>query len=47
MGDLSLPGYEFVSLNSGKVDARDQLVLVEFHQDTLTFEPISDPINVG
>ena len=47
MEDLSLPGYRYASLSSQKVDARDQLVLVEFHLDTLTFDPISDPIDVG
>jgi hypothetical protein len=45
--DLSLPGYEFASLSSDKVDARDQLVLVEFNLETLSFDPISDPIDVG
>jgi len=45
--DLSIPGYEFVSLSSDKVDARDQLVLAEYDLDTLTFEPISDPVDVG
>lgn len=45
--DLDIPGYRFVSLDSTKVDARDQLVLVEFNLDTLTFDPISDPIDVG
>jgi len=45
--DLSIPGYDFVSLSSDKVDARDQLVLVEFNLDTLSFDPISDPIDVG
>ena len=34
-------------MSSEKVDARDQLVLVELDLDTLTFEPISDPIDVG
>jgi len=47
MDDLSIPGYQFASLSSQKVDARDQLVLVEFQLDTLTFDPISDPIDVG
>lgn len=45
--DLALPGYQFASLSSQKVDARDQLVLVEYHLDTLSFDPISDPIDVG
>jgi hypothetical protein len=45
--DLSLPGYDFVSINADKVDARDQLVMVEFNLDTLSFDPISDPVNVG
>jgi len=45
--DLSVPGYEFVSLSSDKIDARDQLVVVEYDLETLTFEPISDPIDVG
>ncbi len=45
--DLSIPGYDFVSLSSDKVDARDQLVLVEFNLETLTFDPISDAIDVG
>lgn len=45
--DLELPGYEYVSLSSDKVDVRDQLVLVEFNLDTLSFDPISDPIDVG
>ncbi|MDH3704633.1 MAG: ABC transporter substrate-binding protein [Acidimicrobiia bacterium] len=45
--DLSVPGYDFVSLSSTKVDARDQLVLVEFDLETLSFDPISDPVDVG
>ncbi|MGI9600524.1 MAG: hypothetical protein ACR2QE_01475 [Acidimicrobiales bacterium] len=45
--DLSVPGYAFASLASDKVDARDQLVLVEFDLETLTFEPISEPVDVG
>lgn len=45
--DLQVPGYEFSSLSSSKVDARDQLVLVEYDLATLTFNPISEPINVG
>jgi len=45
--DLSLPGYTFASLSSDKVDARDQLVLVEFNLATLSFDPISEPIDVG
>lgn len=45
--DLDIPGYQFVSLSSDKVDARDQLVLVEYNLDTMTFDPISDPIDVG
>ena len=45
--DLDLPGYQFVSLSSEKVDARDQLVLVEFDLETLSFDPISEPIDVG
>jgi len=45
--DLEIPGYRFASLSSDKVDARDQLVLVEFDLETLDFVPISEPINVG
>jgi hypothetical protein len=45
--DLSIPGYEFVSLSSDKVDTRDQLVLVEFDLETLSFDPITEPTDVG
>ncbi|MDH3704575.1 MAG: ABC transporter substrate-binding protein [Acidimicrobiia bacterium] len=45
--DLTVPGFEFVSLSSAKTDARDSLVLVEYDLDTLTFEPISAPVDVG
>lgn len=45
--DLTVPGFEFVSLSSDKTDARDSLVLVEYDLQTLTFEPISEPVDVG
>jgi hypothetical protein len=45
--DLSLPGYKFATIRADKVDARDQLVLVEYDRANLTFVPISDAIDVG
>ncbi len=45
--DLSIPGYEFVSLGSDKVDARDQLILVEYDLATRTFVALTDFIDVG
>jgi hypothetical protein len=45
--DIVVPGYEFSSFSSTKVDARDTLVLVEYDLGTLTFVPISEPIDVG
>lgn len=47
LDDLDLPGYQFASMSSTKVDARDQLVLVEYDLETGDFNPISDPIDVG
>ncbi|MDW3217757.1 MAG: hypothetical protein R8F63_04015 [Acidimicrobiales bacterium] len=47
LSDLDIPGYQFASLSSDKVDARDQLVLVEYNLETMTFDPISEPIDVG
>ncbi len=45
--DLSIPGFDFVSLSSDKIDVLDQLVLVEYDLETLSFNPISDPIDIG
>lgn len=45
--DLVVPGYAYSSFSGEKVDARDSLVLVEYDLDSLTFVPISDPIDVG
>jgi len=41
--DLKVPGFEFVSLSSTKLDARDELVLVEFDLETLTFVELTEP----
>lgn len=45
--DLDIPGYQFFSLSSAKPDANDQLKLVEYDLATLTFEDLTDYVNVG
>lgn len=45
--DLILPGYEFASISGSKFDARDQLVLIEYDVETLTFNALTPPIDVG
>lgn len=47
VADLDIPGYRFFSLSSTKPDANDQLKLVEYDLATLTFEPLTDEVNVG
>ena len=45
--DLDIPGYKFFSLSSDKPDANDQLKLVEYELATLTFNDLTDDVNVG
>jgi hypothetical protein len=45
--DLVVPGFVYSSFSRDKVDARDSLVLVEYDLESLTFVPISEPIDVG
>ncbi len=45
--DLTIPGFEFFSLSSTKPDAADQLKLVEYDLATLTFQDLTDFVDVG
>ncbi|MCQ3812043.1 MAG: ABC transporter substrate-binding protein [Acidimicrobiia bacterium] len=45
--DISVPGVEFASLSSEKVDAADELFLVEYDFDARAFIELAGPIDVG
>lgn len=45
--DLSVPGYDFVSIRPGKIDANDQQYLMEYDYDSKTFVELAGPLDVG
>jgi hypothetical protein len=45
--DLSVPGVQFASLSANKVDAADELFLVEYDFDTRAFIELAGPLDVG
>ena len=45
--DISVPGVAFASISSDKVDAADELYLVEYDFDTRVFIELAGPIDVG
>ena len=45
--DLGIPGYEFVSISADKVDARDELLLAEYDLATLSFDELTEPVDLG
>lgn len=45
--NLSVPGVEFASINSDKVDAADELFLVEYDFDARAFIELAGPIDIG
>ena len=45
--DISVPGVAFASISSDKVDAADELYLVEYDFDTRAFIELAGPIDVG
>ena len=45
--DISVPGMAFASISSSKVDAADELYLVEYDFDTRAFIELEGPIDVG
>lgn len=45
--DLTVPGVRFASLSSTKTDASDTLRLVEYNLETMTFEPLTESLDVG
>lgn len=45
--ELSVPGFGFSSLSGTKTDASNTLRLVNYNLDTLTFEPLTDRLDVG
>jgi len=45
--DISVPGVAFASISSSKVDAADELYLVEYDFDARAFIELAGPIDVG
>ncbi len=45
--DFSVPGFEFASISSDKTDVRDVLYLAEYNLAELSFDELTDAVDVA